>query len=191
MALLLDALEVTQPVVLAGFSMGGYIAWQFVRKYMHRLRALIPCDTRAAADTDEARANRLKMAEKIHEWGAARVAEMMGPNLFAPGKFQANPQIVQDLRAVVSHTAPDAIALAQRAMAARPDMTDLLPQIRVPALVIAGAQDALIPPKEMRQIAAAIPHGQYVEIENAGHMSTVENPKAVNQALLEFISALQ
>lgn len=189
-ALLLDALEITQPIALAGFSMGGYIAWQFARKYMRRLRALILCDTRAAADTDDARANRLKMADKIREWGAARVAEMMGPNLFAAGRFEANPIIVQELRAVVSRTSPDAIAVAQRAMAGRPDMTSLLPQIEVPALVIAGAEDALIPPREMQQIAAAIPNSQYVEIAGAGHMTTVENPSAVNQAMLTFIDQL-
>jgi 3-oxoadipate enol-lactonase len=189
-AALLDAIEVHEPIVLAGFSMGGYIAWQFVRKYPDRLRALIPCDTRAAADTDEARANRRKMAERIHEWGSARVAETMGPKLFAAGKFEANPRIVQDLRNVVSRTTPDAIAAAQRGMAARPDMTWLLPQIEVPTLVIAGAEDALVPPTEMRQIAASVPNGQFVEIPEAGHMTTVENPAAVNAAMAEFIGRL-
>jgi pimeloyl-ACP methyl ester carboxylesterase len=189
-AALLDALQIREPIILAGFSMGGYIAWQFARKYSSRLRALIPCDTRAAADTDEARANRLKMAEKIHEWGSARVAEMMGPKLFAAGRFESNPRIVQDLRDVVARTSPDAIAVAQRAMAARPDMTYLLPQIKVPTLVIAGVEDALIPPQEMRQIAEAIPHGQYVEIPDAGHMTTVENPAAVNAAMIEFIGRM-
>lgn len=189
-AALLDSLEVGEPTVLAGFSMGGYIAWQFVRKYMNRVRALIACDTRTAADTEEARANRLKMAEKIAEWGAARVAEMMGPNLFAAGTFAANPKIVQDLRAVVSRTSPAAIAVAQRAMAARPDMSYLLPQIGVPALVVAGAKDALISPEEMRRMAGAMPQGQYVEIENAGHMTTIENPEAVTAAMREFLAGL-
>jgi len=187
---LLDALAIDERVVLAGFSMGGYIAWQFVRKYMHRLRALIPIDTRAAADTDEARTNRLKMAEHIHEWGSARVAEIMGPKLFAAGKFEASPEIVKDLRRVIAGTSPDAIAVAQRAMAARPDMTYILPQIEVPTLVIAGVEDALIPPAEMQQIAAAIPGGQYKEIPTAGHMTTTESPDAVNKAMTEFIATL-
>ena len=64
-------LGIDEPIVLVGFSMGGYIAWQFVRKYAARLRALVQCDTTAAADTDEARAGRLKMAENVAEWGAA------------------------------------------------------------------------------------------------------------------------
>ena len=189
-AALLDALEIREPIVLVGFSMGGYIAWQFARKYMSRLRALIQCDTRAAADTDEARANRLKMAEKIHEWGSGRVAEMMGPKLFAAGRFESNPEIVQALRQVIASSSPAAIAAAQRGMAARPDMTSFLPTINVPTLIIAGAEDALIPPKEMQQIAATVPHGQYIEIPNAGHMTTMENPEAVNAALTEFLARL-
>ena len=85
LAELLDALNrSTEPIVLVGFSMGGYIAWQFVRKYASRLRALVQCDTRAVADTDEARAGRIKMAENVAEWGSGRVAEMMGPKLFRP-----------------------------------------------------------------------------------------------------------
>src|SRR5450432_4090102 len=88
LAELLDSLSISEPVILCGFSMGGYIAWQFVRKYAQRLRALVQIDTRAAADTDEARAGRIKMAENVAEWGSARVAEIMGPKLFAPQSFQ-------------------------------------------------------------------------------------------------------
>ena len=90
LAELLDALNpaINQPIILVGFSMGGYVAWQFVRKYPARLRALVQCDTRAIADSEEARAGRLKMAENVAEWGAGRVAEMMGPKLFAPGTFR-------------------------------------------------------------------------------------------------------
>lgn len=189
-AALLDALEIKVPIVLVGFSMGGYIAWQFARKHQIRLRALIQCDTRAAADTDEARANRLKMAEKIHEWGSGRVAEMMGPKLFANGTFEKNSEIVQELRQVVERTSPAAIAAAQRGMATRPDMTNFLPTINLPTLILAGVEDALIPPTEMQQIADTIPHGQYVEIPNAGHMTTIENPEAVNEALLRFLKAV-
>jgi 3-oxoadipate enol-lactonase len=131
------------------------------------------------------------MAENIHEWGSARVAEMVGPKLFATGRFEANPQVVQELRQVIARTSPNAIACAQRGMAARPDMTYLLPQIKVPTLVIAGAEDALTPAQEIQQFAAKIPNGKYVEIQDAGHMSPVENPKAVNQAMNQFIANLR
>src|SRR3954467_2868515 len=72
-----------QPILFIGLSMGGYIAWQFVRKYASRLRALALLDTRALADTDDARAGRLKMAENVAGWGSRRVAELMGPKLSA------------------------------------------------------------------------------------------------------------
>jgi len=68
-------------------------------------------------------------------------------------------------------------------MAARPDVTAMLPTISVPTLVVAGAEDAISPPAEMKTIAAAIPNAQFVQIPDAGHMTTMENPEAVNAAL--------
>ena len=125
LAELLDALDIDEPIVLVGFSMGGYIAWQFVRKYANRLRALVQCDTRAAADTDEARAGRIKMAENVAEWGSGRVAEMMGPKLFSAQALETKPELMAAVRRVVRTHAPAAIAAAQRGMAARPDVTGL------------------------------------------------------------------
>jgi 3-oxoadipate enol-lactonase len=187
---LLEDIAVTEPVVLVGFSMGGYIAWQFMRKYPHLVRSLVQCDTKAAADTDEARAGRIKMADNVAEWGSGRVAEMMGPKLFAPETFETKPNLVAAVRHVVEKTRPVAIAAAQRGMAERPDMNGFLPTINVPTLILCGAKDAISPPKEMQAIAAAIPGSKYVEIADAGHMTTMENPRAVNDALLSFITTL-
>jgi pimeloyl-ACP methyl ester carboxylesterase len=186
----LDVLAIHEPIVLVGFSMGGYVAWQFVRKHVSRLRALVQCDTKAAADTGEARATRLKMADEISEWGSARVAEMMGPKLLAKRSFEVKPDVVADVRRVVEATSPAAIACAQRGMASRPDMTGLLPGIRVPTLVLVGQEDAISPPAEMRAIADAIPDAKLVEIPDAGHMTTMENPKAVNEALRKFLEKI-
>ncbi len=186
----LDVLAIHEPIVLVGFSMGGYVAWQFVRKHARRSRALVQCDTKAAADTDEARAARLKMADQITEWGPARVAEMMGPKLLAKRSFEVKPEVVADVRRVVEATSPAAIACAQRGMASRSDMTGLLPSIRVPTLVLVGQEDAISPPAEMRAIADAIPNAKFVVIPDAGHMTTMENPDAVNAALRSFIEKI-
>jgi 3-oxoadipate enol-lactonase len=191
LAELLDALNIDEPIVLAGFSMGGYIAWRFVRKYANRLRALVQCDTRAVADTEEARAGRIKMADNVAEWGCGRVAEMMGPKLFSARALESKPELMAEVRSVVTNTSPAAIAAAQRGMAARPDMTGLLPRIKVPTLVLVGAADAISPPAEMQAIAAAIPNAKFVEIPNAGHMTTMENPAAVNNALIALLNTLQ
>jgi pimeloyl-ACP methyl ester carboxylesterase len=188
----LEALSIgpDQPVIFVGLSMGGYIAWQFVRKYVSRLRGLALLDTRSLADTDEARAGRIKMAENVAEWGSARVAEMMGPKLVAAAVYKANSQVITDLRRVVTNTSPAAIAAAQRGLAARPDMTSFLPKIDVPALVVVGIEDAISPPAEMQAIAGAIPGAEYVVIPDSGHMTTMENPAAVNAALSRFIATV-
>lgn len=184
---LLDAIGVMESIVLVGFSMGGYIAWQFVRKHPARLCALIQCDTRAAADSEEGRAGRIKVAENIAEWGSARVAEMMGPKLFSMHNLETKPQLMAELRRVVSQTAPAGIAAAQRGMAARPDVTAMLPQIRLPTLVLVGEDDVISTSAEMRSITAAIPGATFVEIPASGHMTTMENPAAVNRALITFL----
>jgi 3-oxoadipate enol-lactonase len=186
LAELLGVLAISEPMIFAGFSMGGYIGWQFIRKYGDRLKALVLCDTRAAADTEDARAGRLKMAEKVAEWGSGRVAEMMGPKLFAPQTFETRPEVVAAVRRVVEATDPAAIAAAQRGMAARPDMLGFLPSIRLPTLVIVGEHDAISTRDEMTAIAAAIPKAELVVIPEAGHMTTMENPAAVNESLLRF-----
>jgi len=192
LAELLDALDIDRdtPVVFVGLSMGGYIAWQFVRKYASRLRALALLDTRAVADTDEARVGRLKMAEHVAEWGSIRVAEMLGPKLFGPVTFETNPAAVAAVRRVVGGTSPAAIAAAQRGMAERPDMTSFLPQIKVPTLVLVGEDDAISPVAEMQSIATAIPRSKFVVVRNSGHMTTMENPAAVNDALQQFIEGM-
>jgi pimeloyl-ACP methyl ester carboxylesterase len=184
---LLAALAIREPVVLVGFSMGGYVAWQFVRKHVGKLRALIQCDTKAKADNDEARAGRLKMAESVAEWGSGRVAELMEPKLFAPATVEKRPEVVAEVRSIIERTPPAGIAAAQRGMATRLDVTSLLPSIQVPTLVLVGEHDVISPPSEMKEIADAIPGAGYVTIPRAGHMTSVEEPAAVNEALLEFV----
>lgn len=186
---LLDAIDIREPIVLAGLSMGGYVAWQFVRKHGHRLRALVLLDTRAKADTEEARAGRLKMAESVLKEGAKVAADAMEPKLFRKTAFQAQPQVVAAIRATMEKQQPATIAAALRGMAARPDVTEMLPHITVPTLVLVGIEDIISTPAEMKDIAAAIPGAEYVVIPNSGHMTTVENPAATSAALLKFVNA--
>jgi pimeloyl-ACP methyl ester carboxylesterase len=184
---ILTSLKTDGPVVLVGFSMGGYIALNMARRCPESFDGLVLMDTRAAADDPTARATRLKMAEHVAEWGASRVAELMRPKLFAAGTDEA---IAQETVAVISSTDPAAIAASQLAMADRPDSTPLLGSITKPTLVIVGEHDAISPPDEMRQIAEAIPGARFVEIPGAGHMAPIEAPAAVNAALAEFAKSL-
>jgi 3-oxoadipate enol-lactonase len=184
---LLDALAIDEPVILCGLSMGGYIAFQFWKKYPARLRGLILCDTRASADSPEAAAGRLSMADRVLREGPAPLVEAMMPRLFAETTRRQHPQMVQRLQGVMMASDPVGIAAAARGMVDRPDMTAVLGQIRCPTLVIVGQSDAISPPAEMRGIAEAIPGAQFTEIPAAGHMAPLENAPAVNAAIAGFL----
>ena len=190
LAALLDALGVTEPVVLCGLSMGGYIAWSFVRRHATRLRALVLCDTRAVPDSPEAVANRLKLAEDVVRLGPELVANAMLPRLFAPNTTALSPETTNELRRVILATNPQGIAAASRGMAERGDARPLLATIDCPTLVIVGEHDVISPPAEMRDIAAAIPSAMFRQIPRAGHMAPLEKPSVVNDALRAFLADL-
>ena len=105
---LLDELAISDPVVLCGLSMGGYIAFRFAAIAPQRLKALVFCDTRAAADTAEVIANRHRMVEIVSKGGVATVADAMHDKLFAGTTFVAQPDVVEATRSVMINALPDA-----------------------------------------------------------------------------------
>jgi 3-oxoadipate enol-lactonase len=187
LAELLEVLQADRPITFCGLSMGGYIAWQFALRHPRWLGRLILCDTRAAADSPEASANRLKMADIVVKEGPEPVAWAMMPKLFAPITTQRNQPLADRVRKIVMDTNPVAIAAAHRGMAVRPDVSSLLPNLQVPTLVIVGEHDVISPPAEMKEIADALPQGRFAQIPDAGHMAPMENPIAVNLAIHEFL----
>ena len=98
--------------------------------------------------------------------------------------------MVGEVDQLIRRTAPEAVAAAGRGMARRPDVHGDLPGIQVPALVMVGAEDSISPPGEMREIAQALPDAEFVEVPAAGHMSPMENPAAVSEALVRFVARL-
>jgi pimeloyl-ACP methyl ester carboxylesterase len=183
----LHGVFVDQPIVLCGLSMGGYVAWQFFRKYRAQLKALILCDTRAAGDTPAAVAGRQKLAEEILTHGSQAALDAMLPRLFAPKTADRHPERVSDVRSMILRNAPAGLAAALHGMAERPDCTQMLSQIDVPTLLICGQDDQITPVAEMRGIAEGIRGAQFVEIPDAGHMAPLENPEAVNAAINQFL----
>jgi len=184
---ILDALGIGEPVAFCGLSMGGYVAWQFWERHRRRLAALILCDTRAAADTPEAAANRHTTAEEVLRDGPDALAETMIPKLLCEATRKDNPDLVTSLRRVIRATDPRGIAAASRGMAERPDFTPRLPEIDCPTLVVVGEHDAISTVDEMRSIAGAIPGAELAVISHSGHMSPMENPEEVNSALAGFL----
>ncbi len=187
LAAILDELGILEPVALCGLSMGGYVAWQFHRRHPQRLRSLILCDTRAAADTPEGRRVRLVTADRVLIDGPGFLAESMPEKLFAEQTRKQHPELIAATQRVIESTAAMGIAAASRGMAERPDVTGELSDIDVPTLVIVGEHDPISPPAEMRTIADRIRNAEYVEITGAGHMSTLEAPETVNAAIKRFL----
>ena len=188
---LLDWLQVKEPVVLAGLSMGGYVAWQAVLRWPERFRGLIPCDTRAVADADEPRAARFKMAEAAMQAGNSSPALVMIPKLLGAETREQRPEIELLLRAIIERQTAEAVAAAQRGMARREDVRGKLDTITAHSLCIVGVEDVISPPAEMHEIAALLAKSgdddvALVEIEHSGHMTTMENPAAVTAAIAAF-----
>jgi pimeloyl-ACP methyl ester carboxylesterase len=174
-------------VALVGLSMGGYLAFALWRLAPERIRALVLCNTRATADADGPREDRLAMAERVErEYSVESIVEPMVARLLSPGAH-AEAHIVDPVRGRIRRCTPAGIAFAQRAMAARPDSSELLASINVPALVIAGTQDAIVATPEVRAIAGGIPEARYAELD-CGHLSNLELPRAFNRHLTEFLS---
>jgi pimeloyl-ACP methyl ester carboxylesterase len=188
-ALLLDERRLER-VVLCGLSMGGYVALAFAGRHMDRLGGLVLCDTRAGADSDDARTARLAMAERVLAEGVGFLPETMVPRLLGETTRRDQPELVQSVTRTILDQHPRGIAAAQRGMAARPDSTEVLGRITVPTLVITGLEDALIEPAESRELAASIRDSRLVQVPGAGHLVNLEKAGLVNEALLDFLAPL-
>jgi 3-oxoadipate enol-lactonase len=185
---LLDALCISEPIVLCGLSMGGYIAFEFLRKYGGRLRGLILCDTRAACDTPSAAANRLETAERVLREGVGPLVDNMIGKLFSPKTFERRPEVAAAMRETMMSQKPSGVAAALWGMASRRDSRPLLPEIRCPTLVVVGRDDGLSTPEEMRSLASAIAGARFFEIADSGHLSPLEGSEQFNAIVRDFLA---
>jgi 3-oxoadipate enol-lactonase len=191
LAALLDTLHV-DTAVMCGLSMGGYIALEFARRYRSRLRGLVLMDTRAEADTPEARKARESAMLMARERGAAAIAQHMLPNLFAPGAAQTMPQAVERVRLMMEAAPVKGIVGALAAMRDRVDSVPTLATLEgLPTLVVVGDQDQVTPPAVARGIAAAVPGAVLNVIPGAGHLPPIEQPLATTRVLTEFLQSLR
>jgi YbgC/YbaW family acyl-CoA thioester hydrolase len=187
LAALLDALGVEE-VVLCGLSMGGYVIFEFLRRWRSRARALILIDTRAEADGTEARRARDAAAATARDEGAAAVAEAMLPKVLSPSTLEREPETVDRVRGIMAATPVAGMVGALASIRDRHDSTGLLPVLGgLPTLVIVGEDDTLTPPDGARRMAAAIPGARLVVIPGAGHVPPVEQPSATTAAIRDFL----
>lgn len=182
-AALLYSLEI-EHVALAGLSMGGYIAFAFLRKYRTRVTALILADTRSGPDSDEGKMLREQNARMVENQGLKPLAGQMIDKLLAPN---AATSLQTQVRHLIETNNDHGIAAALRAMAKRPDSMPLLATIGVPTLVIVGTKDTLTPPSEAHTMSAKIPNSRLIEIADTAHLTNMEDPDAFNAGLRSLL----
>ena len=189
LAALMDALHVPQAVV-CGLSMGGYVAFELLRRHSARVRALILTATRAEADDEAGKQRRGDMIALVERQGPAVLAEVLLPQLLAPANLTAMPHVTQHLRTMIAGSPVKGVVGALRAMRDRADATPLLRKIEVPTLVIAGRDDQLFPPAASRQLADAIPGALFTLIPDAGHLCPLEQPVTTTKVIAEFLEGI-
>jgi 3-oxoadipate enol-lactonase len=185
-AAILDHLHIDRAAVV-GMSMGGYVALAFAAKYPRRLLGLALSDTRAGADSPEARANRDKDIALVRTAGPSALVESQLPRLLSPAASEA---VRLEVKRLGSQN-PDAVTAALAALRDRPDRRHELANITCPSVVLVGTDDVVAPPSEAAAMATAIPKAVLVELPGAGHLANLEAPTPFAQALIGFLGRAQ
>ncbi len=175
-------------VVIGGTSMGGYVAMAFCRRHADRVAGLALIDTKASADPETAAVGRRAMATEMVEGQTTQpLLDNVFPKLLGATTTRERPDVVQQVREWVAGADPDGAAYAQRAMAVRPDSLQTLAALTVPSLVVVGEEDVLSPPTDAATMASALHGAVVVEIPRVGHLTPVEAPRYVAEALTELL----
>jgi len=177
---LLDDHQIARAAI-AGISRGGYIAMSLARRYPERVSALSLMDTRATPADEEEKQRWTQLAERLINEGISFLPEAMLPRLLT------HQELASQITEIILSQNPEAVAAAALGMSDRPDARLALESIRVPTLAIAGMNDAAF--ESTQDIAAAIPGAQFLAVPGAGHLSSLEQPEIVNEAIRRFLRA--
>jgi pimeloyl-ACP methyl ester carboxylesterase len=189
LALILDHAEVGR-APLVGVSIGGYVIFEFWRRYPGRIAALVLCNTKAQADTPEARAGRLQAAAEVTERGTEPFFESMVPKFFGQTTRDTRPDLVEGALRMMRQMSAENLALVQRGVAERPDSVGLLDEINVPTLIVTGDEDILTGPREAELMRQHIAGSRLAVIPRAGHYSPWEQPGELGPLLRQFLDSV-
>jgi pimeloyl-ACP methyl ester carboxylesterase len=173
---------------LAGLSMGGYIAFAMMRLAPQRIEKLALLDTSARPDTDEGKAGREKFIRMAEDGKLMDIVDTLTPK-FLHRNHAGDERLKGIVKAMARDTGVDAFVKQERAIMSRPDSRPLLASIKCPTLVLVGDGDELTTPELAREIAGGIAGSKLVIVPECGHLSTIEKPDAVNQAMTEWLQS--
>jgi len=176
---------------LVGVSIGGYIAFEFWRRFRDRLTGLVLSNTKASEDTPEARSARLEAARDVVKRGTGPFFESMLTKLLGETTRRSRPDLVEGALAMMRKMSAEDVAAVQRGMAERPDSTSTLKAISVPVLIITGDEDILTGVPEAELMKQHIPGSQLKIIPKAGHYSPWEQPENVGRLVRSFLDSLR
>jgi 3-oxoadipate enol-lactonase len=171
--------------ILGGHSMGGYVSLAVARHFPDRLAGLALIASRTNTDAPEKRKNRLASIETVREQGAASVVSSM------PEKLSYNSKVQDECREIIARASDVGVMGVLAAMANRSDSLDLFSNLDIPALIIAGAEDQIVPIADTRKVAKKMKKPWFVEIAGAGHMPMFDKPEEVIKALIAFIQFIK
>jgi 3-oxoadipate enol-lactonase len=180
LAYLMDDLGIEQAIV-CGHSMGGYVALAYAKHYPQRLAGLGLITTNAQADPEDKRTGRFALIEQVRKQGSVAVAESLAPRL------SNDPSVVDQAQQMISAADPQGLIGSLAGMAERLDQTDLLPQLSVPALVVAAEADQITDFAAAKAMADALPQGRFLGIQGVGHLPMTEAPAVLGDGLRSLL----
>jgi len=173
-----------------GVSIGGYVLFEFWRRFRGRVAALGLCNTKAQADTVEGRAGRLQAAADVMERGTEPFFESMVPKLIGETTRNTRPDLVEGALRMMRKMSPEDVAMVQRGIAERPDSLPTLKTINVPTLILTGNEDILTGVAEAELMRQNISGSQMKVVAKAGHYSPWEQPEEVGKIIRQFLDSV-
>jgi len=173
--------------IFAGCSMGGYVLFELWRQAPELIDSMILADTKADADTDAAKARRLETIENVKKVGTVELPDTVAGFLSDATKTNC-PSVEREVRMWASEAKAETVTKSLQMLVNRPDSTPTLSTINVPTLILVGEEDKITPPDDARKMETIIADASMVVVPNAGHLSPLENPRVVNEAITEFLA---
>ena len=186
---LLDVLHIDKAVI-TGLSMGGYVAFALWRRHPSRVRGLVLSNTKAGADSEEAKAKRRALMDVARDQGSSAIADSMITGMLGKTTRNKRPEITNGVHRMIASSPVDGVIGALEALMNRPDSTPTLATIDVPTLIVTGDEDAIIPVSESEAMHAAIRQSTLEVITGSGHLTNLERPAAFNHVVSEFLAKL-